>query len=281
MRIDLHLHSTASDGDLAPGDLMRRARAARLDVVALTDHDSAAGVPEAAAVAEEVGLILVPAAELSSTRDGRDIHILGYGIDPESRAIRNRGRMARRRRRERMAEMVDRLRGQGIDVTLADVEGAAGHERAMIGRPHLARALVVAGAAASVNVAFDTLIGDPHPAFVPTDLGSPVEAVEAVVAAGGIPVWAHPPGDQLGGLLPELVDAGLQGLEAYRAGWSGRRSRQVHRAALEHALCVTGGSDWHGPEKGGTLGEFWVPPRRIRAFLDLLGERVDLPPEAH
>ena len=281
MRVDLHLHSTASDGDLDPGALMLRARAAGLDVVALTDHDSAAGIPEAAAVAEEVGLTLVPGAELSSTWEGRDVHILGYGIDPESEVIRSRGRMARHRRRERMGEMVDRLKRQGVEITLADVERAAGREGAMIGRPHLARALVTAGRVASVAMAFDTLIGDPHPAFVPTDLGSPGDAVEAVKAAGGIPVWAHPPGDQLAALLPQLVDAGLQGLEAVRAGWSVRRTRQVIRAAREHGLCVTAGSDWHGPEKGGRLGDFWVTPRRIGAFWELLEARVNLPSEPH
>lgn len=281
MRIDLHMHSTASDGELPPGELMLRARAAGLGLVALTDHDSAEGVPDATKAAAEVGLAVVPASELSSTWEGRDVHILGYGIDPEAAAIVTRGRTARRRRRARMVTMVDRLREAGVAVGMADVERAAGRGRVMIGRPHLARALVDVGAAASVVEAFDTLIGDGHPAFVPTDLGSPRDAIEAVIAAGGIPVWAHPPGDQLRTLLATLVEAGLQGLEAYRAGWSARRSRQVVHAAREHGLCVTGGSDWHGPDRGGGLGDFWVTPRRIRAFLDLLGDRVDLPPGTH
>ena len=176
-----------------------------------------------------------------------------------------------------MSRMVERLRERDVLVTLDDVERAAGRNQAMIGRPHLARALVERGHVTSMEQAFHTLIGDAHPAFVPTDLGAPGAAVAVILASGGIPVWAHPPRDLLPKLLPGLVEAGLLGLEAYRAGWSARRSRPVVQAAREHGLCVSGGSDWHGPEKGGRLGDFWVTPRRIGSFLERLSDRMDLP----
>ncbi|MEJ2541510.1 MAG: PHP domain-containing protein [Gemmatimonadota bacterium] len=281
MRIDLHLHSTASDGELPPGELVLRAGTAGLGLVALTDHDSAAGVEEARAAGTEVGVTVVPATELSSTWDGRDVHVLGYGIDPGAPSSVDRGRRARLRRRERMRSMVERLQRQGVTVTLEAVERSAGEGLAMIGRPHLARALVESGRVSSVEEAFDTLIGDDHPAFVPTDLGSPTDAVRAIVDAGGIPVWAHPPRDLLPKLLPGLRDAGMMGLEVYRASWSARRSRGVLQVAVDAGMCVTAGSDWHGPTKGGSLGEFWVGPQRIRQFLDLLGERMELPLEGH
>lgn len=272
MRADLHLHSTASDGELAPGEVMRRAAAGGLTLVALTDHDSASGVPEAREAAAALDLTVLPGTELSSTREGREIHILGYGIDPDHPAIRRRGAVARERRRERMSAMVGNLSEQGLELSLAEVELAAGRAGlSMLGRPHLARALVAAGHVVTVEEAFDRWIGDRHPAFVPTDLGSPEEAVATIRDAGGVAVWAHPPSDLLSTCLDGLVDAGLQGVEAYRANWSPGRCRRVARAARGRGLCTTGGSDWHGPAKGGRLGDFWLPEERIADLLDRLG----------
>lgn len=277
MRADLHLHSTASDGELPPSELMARAAEGGLTVVALTDHDSAAGVREATPAARDLGLALIPATELSATRDGREIHILGYGIDPDHPAIRRRGEAARSLRRGRMAAMVSRLEPLGVRVSMAEVEAAAGDGRVMLGRPHLARALVRAGVVATVQEAFDRWIGDGHPAFVPTDLGTPEDAIATIRDAGGLPVWAHPPSDVLVEWLPALTESGLEGVEAYRATWSGARCRRVAKAARGQGLCVTGGSDWHGPRKGGRLGDFWLPEERIRDFLDRLDGGLDSP----
>lgn len=280
MRADLHLHSTASDGEMAPAELMVRAAHSGLTVVALTDHDSAAGAAEAAAAAHGVGLALIAGTELSATRGGREVHILGYGIDPEHPSVRRRGERARALRRERMAAMVSRLGALGLELSLADVDAAAGASRAMLGRPHLARALVAAGLVGTVQEAFDRWIGDGHPAFVPTDLGTPEDAIATIRAAGGLAVWAHPPSDLLPEWLPELAQAGLEGVEAYRAAWSGARCRRVARAARALGLCVTGGSDWHGPGRGGRLGDFWLSEDRIGDFLDRLAGRPGVPPLA-
>jgi predicted metal-dependent phosphoesterase TrpH len=271
VRVDLHTHTDRSDGDLTPEALVAAAAAGGLQLLAVTDHDTTRGVAPAMAAAEGTGLRVVSGVELSSTHQGREVHVLGYGMDPEHPSIREHGEAARTRRIARMSGMVDRLRSQGIDITLDEVRDAAGAGGVMVGRPHLARVLVKKGHADSVPHAFDTLIGDRHPAFVPTALATPVGAVERIRGSGGLAVWAHPPMDLLDDLLPGLVYAGLRGLEAYRPGWSGRRTRQVTARAQEAGLFLTGGSDFHGPQRNGELGDFWVQGTLVRPFLDELG----------
>jgi len=250
-------------------------------VLALTDHDSTAGVAEAQSVAEDLGVILLPGVELSATKDGREIHVLGYGLDPAHPTIVRRGERARAIRRDRMALMVERLRAGGVQVSLEAVETTAGSSRTMLGRPHLARALVDSGHVTSVEEAFDRWIGDRHAAFVPTDLGSPAEAIGTIVGSGGLPVWAHPPTDILREWLPDFVDMGLQGVEALRASWSPGRRRRVAKAGRDHGLCVTGGSDWHGPNRGGGLGDFWLDEEQLKDFLDRLGGISRLDHQGH
>lgn len=173
-----------------------------------------------------------------------------------------------------MSAMVLRLSEGGVELSMAEVEAAAGRGRTMLGRPHLARALVNAGHVPTVEEAFNRWIGDGHPAFVPTDLGSPEAAVATIQEAGGVAVWAHPPLDVLFTWLPEFAEAGLEGVEAYRATWSPARCRRVAKAAQSQGLFTTGGSDWHGPSKGGALGDFWLSEERIRGFLDRLGHET-------
>lgn len=270
MRFDLHVHSTASDGVLAPSAIVRAAAAGGLHGMALTDHDTTAGVDEAAGVASEVGIALIPGCELSSTHEGRDIHVLGYGVDLAAPALRAHEERASTRRRDRMAEMVARLAELGVRVRLERVLEIAG-TTGVVGRPHLARALVEEGHAASVPDAFDTLIGDGHPAFVPTALHTPVDVVRTIRGSGGVAIWAHPPGDLLAGLLPRLVSEGLQGVEAYRPRSSNRDRQRLLRVAREAGLVVSGGSDWHDPVRNDPLGTFWVDRAQVAGLLDLLG----------
>lgn len=271
MKLDLHTHTTASDGAWTPEAVVASAAAGGLDVISITDHDTAAAVEAARRAAEGVDLQVVPGVELSSTHQGRDVHILGYFIDTEAPAMVRHVDRAGRRREERMGEMIERLAGQGIQVSFDDVERAAGEDRVVIGRPHLAAALVGLGYASSTYDAFDRLIGDQHPAFVPTHLLEPADAVEIVLASGGIPVWAHPPGDLIDPLLPTLIPAGLRGLEVYRP-----RNRRSDVLRLESicktaGLLMTGGSDWHGPDGGTALGDFWVGAEEVERFLEAGG----------
>jgi hypothetical protein len=271
VRLDLHVHSTASDGAWSPEAVVRGAAEGGLDVLALTDHDTVAGYAAAAAVGREVDVQVIPALEASSTWQGRDVHILGYFVDPEATPLRAYGERASRRREERMREMLGRLEGQGISIDFAAVERAAGEDRVVIGRPHLARALVEAGHATSVPDAFDRLIGDGSPAFVPTGLLAPTDAVELVLAAGGVPIWAHPPSDMVDALLPELRRAGLRGLEVYRPKHARSEVLRYEAVCKTARLLVSGGSDWHGPDGGTALGDFWVGADEVAKLLAVGG----------
>lgn len=271
MRLDLHVHSTASDGAWPPEAVVRGAAKGGLDVLALADHDTVAGFGVAESVGRELDVQVIPALEVSSTYEGRDVHVLGYFVDPEASSIVRHSERAVRRREERMREMVERLRAQGIDVDFEAVEEAAGADRVVIGRPHLAKALVAAGYATSVSRAFDTLIGDGHPAFVPTHLLTPVDAVGVILGGGGIPVWAHPPGDLVDALLPELMAAGLRGLEVYRPKNHRSDVLRYEEICRSEGLLMSGGSDWHSPEGGAELGDFFVSGGEVEELLSAGG----------
>lgn len=271
LRLDLHIHTTASDGAWPPEKVVAGASAGGLDVIAIADHDTAAAVRAAQSAAAGMSLQVVPALEVSSTWQGREIHILGYFIDPGSSAILAHGTRAVELRLDRMREMVERLNAGGVQVTLAEVEEAAGPQRVNIGRPHLARALVKRGHAGSVPDAFNTLIGDHHPAFVPTRLLEPVEAVALVLDGGGVPVWAHPPADLVDVLLPALVRAGLGGLEVYRPSHTRHDVLRLESVCRSAGLVMSGGSDWHTPESGVPLGAFHVSGDEVEKLLALGG----------
>lgn len=267
MRLDLHIHTTASDGAWTPDRVVEGARRGGLDVIALADHDTTAGVAAAQEAGAARGIQVIPALELSSTQDGREVHLLGYFVDPETPALVAHARRAFGVREARMREMVDRLGSQGLEVTFEEVEAAAGPDRVNIGRPHLARALMARGYVSSVVEAFNTLIGDQHAAFVPTALLEPVGAIELVLAAGGLPVWAHPPADLLDPLLPRLVRAGLRGLEVYRPAHSRGDVLRLEAICRTSALLMSGGSDWHTPDSGAVLGDFHVTGDEIEKLL--------------
>jgi predicted metal-dependent phosphoesterase TrpH len=242
-----------------------------LNVIALTDHDTVAGYAAAERTGRELDVQVIPGIEVSSTFNGRDVHVLGYFVDPDAEPLVRYADRAVHRREERMREILVKLADEGISVAYADVEEAAGPERVVIGRPHLARALVAAGHATSIPDAFDRWIGDECPAFVPTHLLTPVEAVEVIKAAGGVPLWAHPPGDLVDPLLPQMVKAGLRGLEVYRP-----RNRHADVLRLENicrssGLLVSGGSDWHSPDSGSALGDFFVSADEVGALLAVGG----------
>lgn len=273
-RIDLHLHSTASDGTVSPAAVVAAALDAGLTCIALTDHDTAAGVPAAWEAAEGTGLTVLAGIEVSATWERGEIHILGYGIDPAHPAIMAHGAWAATRRSQRMEGMVARLQEQGLHVTMEEVEAVAGEDRESLARPHLARAMVAAGYVDHTWEAFDRYIGDEHPAFVPTNLVSVEEALTLIRDAGGISSWAHPPEEHMDELLPAMRRAGLDGLEVYRPRTPVDRVRRFERRARSADLVLTGGSDWHGPE-GLALGSFHLEPGQIKAFLERVGLDAD------
>lgn len=267
MRLDLHIHTTASDGAWSPEKVVAGAARGGLDVIAIADHDTTAGVAAAQAAGVERNVQVVPALEVSSTWQGRDIHVLGYFVDPAADALLEHARRAGGLRVERMRSMIARLAEQGVDVTFQEVEEAAGPDRVTLGRPHLARALVKRGHASSVVDAFNTLIGDQHAAFVPTELLGPEDAVRLVLAGGGLPVWAHPPGDVIDTLLPSMIRAGLRGLEIYRPSHGRNDVLRLEAICRTTGLLKSGGSDWHTPESGWVLGDFHVTGDEVERLL--------------
>lgn len=267
MRLDLHLHTTASDGAWSPAQVVRGAAEGGLDVISITDHDTVAGVRAAQEAARDLRIHVVPGIEVSSTHGRADIHVLGYFVDPDSDALIRHGEAAGRRRVDRMHEMIERLGAQGIEVSYDAVLEAAGPDGVVIGRPHLAKALVEGGHANSVWDAFDRLIGDDSEAFVPTHLLEPVDAVELVLAAGGIPVWAHPPAELVDSLLPIMMEAGLRGLEVYRPRPKKAQVLRLESICRTTGLLMSGGSDWHNPDRGSALGDFYVNADEIEGLL--------------
>jgi predicted metal-dependent phosphoesterase TrpH len=267
MKLDLHVHTTASDGSWSPGQVVEGAVRARLDVIAVSDHDTTAGLTSAVARAAGDPIQIIPAVEMSSTFDGRELHLLGYFVDPTAPDLVAHEQHARGHRERRIRAMVDRLEDQGVSIAIDEVFRIAGPDRASVGRPHLARALVEAGYAATQAAAFDQWIGDDHPAFIPTDLASPWDALRIIDAAGGVAVWAHPPHDLVESLLPRLVQNGLRGLEVYRPKNHPDLVLRLERLARAHGLVMSGGSDWHGPESGTELGDFFVTADEVAALM--------------
>ena len=260
-RIDLHTHSTASDGLFPPAELVQRAYDAGLDLIALVDHDTTGGLADAQAAGARLGVTVIPGVEINTDlRGGGEAHILGYYLsqdDPSLAASLGELRDAREQRGEQMA---NRLRDAGYNISWARVRELAG---GAVGRPHVARALIEAGYARDVSDAFARYLSPGGPGFVPRYKLAPEQAIKIIRAARGIPTLAHPRyiRDLEDSALPELVDAGLQGLECYSGQYDEGAVARLLALADRYGLIATGGSDYHGPNMHPTpLGGRYVPP---------------------
>lgn len=276
LRADLHTHSNASDGIHAPADLLRQASRRGLSVLALTDHDTTLGLAAAAAEARLLRITFVPGIELSTDVERGEIHVLGYGIDPDATELQSTLERLRRSRETRAARILDRLRRLGIDLPDESIQPA--EPGASIGRPHIAMALIAAGQASSVSDAFDRFLGQGKPAYVASERLKPADAVRLIRSAGGLPVLAHPfssPG--FPHTLPDLIAAGLGGLEVYYGEYDDDRRRVLADIAARHDLIATGGSDYHGEgfKEGRGLGSVDVPTEALRRFLSAVGSSAD------
>ena len=190
-------------------------------------------------------------------------------MDPANDELLGHAEVARGLRERRLRVMVGRLWDQGIEVSFPEVVAGA-PDRGTLGRPHLAWALVRKGYVSTFSEAFDRFIGNFHPAYIPTRLIDPVEAIRLIEGAGGIPIWAHPPAEHVERLLPALRNAGLKGIEVYRPRTRRDRMLALERIALEEDLLISGGSDWHGPEQG-SLGDFRVDRSEVARLLEAGG----------
>lgn len=257
-RADLHLHTTFSDGTASPGELVRLATQANLAAIAVTDHDCVDGIPEALAAAAG-HLEVLSGIELTVAFRGVELHILGYLLDPHSNVVQESLVQLRATREERLQQMIQRLKPYGVAVTLEEVLQVSHH--GTVGRPHLARALVARGYVKTPEEAFERFIGDSAPCFVKGAVFTPATAVEFIRGAGGVAVLAHPARFVPDVWWPELLEAGLQGIEAYHPDHSRQMAEHYRTLAQEHQLLVTGGSDFHGAWKtnGPTVGSVTVP----------------------
>lgn len=263
MRIDLHTHSTASDGTDSPAELVRNAAASGLDVVALTDHDTTRGHAAALAALPE-GLTLVTGAELSCRLDGVSMHMLAYLFDPEEPALLAERELVRDDRVPRAKGMIAKLNELGVPVTWEQVARIAGD--GSVGRPHVATALVELGVVPTVSDAFtQDWLADGGRAYVEKHETDPFEAIRLVKAAGGVTVFAHPAAAKRGRTVPEsaiakLAEAGLDGIEVDHMDHDAATRDRLRGLAADVGLLTTGSSDYHGSRKTCVLGEYTTDP---------------------
>jgi predicted metal-dependent phosphoesterase TrpH len=240
--LDLHSHTTFSDGTLTPTDLVAAAVAAGVKALAITDHDTLAGWDEALDAAGDA-LEIVPGVELSTVEQGRSLHILGFYPDRSALEPPLQQRIEGRHRRAQ--QMVDKLGDLGYPIELPPMRGNMAP-----GRPHIAAALVKAGHVGSKREAFDRWLGDHGPAYVQYEKFSAAEGIHLLRDCGAVPVWAHPylfKGSTVDALMPQLVDAGLMGVEVYHPHHSPSDVRRLEERCHYYGLVMTGGSDYHGP----------------------------------
>lgn len=270
--IDLHLHTTASDGRLSPSSLVARAAAAGLTVVSVTDHDTTAGLEEAGRAAGASGIRLVSGIEITAVEAGQDVHVLGYFFDPADPRLSDFLRVQRADRVRRVHEIAERLRAMGCAIDTQPLIAQGSGAGASVGRPHVADALVTAGHAADRADAFDRLIGRGRPAFVPRKGASTAEVVSVIRVAGGIASLAHPGLTQRDDLLRSLAASGLAALEARHSDHDAVTETRYRDLAAQYGLAVSGGSDFHGDNShhAAGLGTITLPAEDFAA----LQERV-------
>ena len=272
--VDLHLHTTHSDGRLTPTELVELIAARGIVVAAITDHDSTEGLPEALEAASRFPqLTIIPGVELSTDIPGNEIHMLGYFIRYEDAAFQEMLRRFRDGRVDRAREMVDKLAALGLPV---DWERVCELAQGAVGRPHIAQAMVEKGYISYPQEAFTHYIGRNGPAYAEREKMTPAEAVEYILRVGGVPVLAHPHVvDNVESLLPELAEAGLAGLEVYYKEYTRAEREAFGAMAARYGLLPCGGSDYHafntpGEEKPGISG----PPLEIVDRLRALAAEV-------
>ncbi|MED1951847.1 PHP domain-containing protein [Brevibacillus centrosporus] len=243
---DLHTHTKASDGTCDPAENVRLAKEAGLAAVAITDHDTVAGVPAARKAAEELGIEVIPGIEVSSVGRGQDIHVLGYFVPYEDEAFQERLVGLRETRHERNQLLIARLQELGIPITLENVYRRKQGTDKNIGRPHIAEELIELGVVASIDEAFAKYLGKEGAAYVNPPRITPQQAITLIKDAGGAAVLAHPGLYDADDLVEELIAFGLDGIEVNHPDNDPDQRARYTAWANEHGLVITGGSDFHG-----------------------------------
>lgn len=250
--IDLHTHSTASDGSLSPRELIKHAREMGLKAIALTDHDTVAGISEAKRASMEAGIEFVPGIEISAQWEPGTMHILGYYLDCNDKHLNDTLKRLQKARKKRNLRLIEKLNKLGINISYQEVEKIA---RGQMGRLHISRILVEKGHASSINSAFRKYLAKGTPAYVPKTRLDPEKAIALIRKAKGVPVLAHPytlgvsDTAEIEKLIQQLMDAGLQGIEIFYPEHSKEFEAFCIAMARKFNLLGTGGSDFHGKNK--------------------------------
>ena len=271
MLVDLHMHTTCSDGVLEPERLFEEIRARRLDAFCVSDHDNINAYP----VPEDLREKLIPGLEVDTALDGHTTHILAYGIDRKDCPLIEALARQRQAREKRMGSMIGRLQNLGLAVTLEDVKRHAG-ATSSFGRPHLARALVDCGHVTSVQEAFDKYLADDGAGYVALERLDAGRIIELIHASGGVAVIAHPVRLRKESHLEELLDLGADGIEVWHHTASDATQAQLREIAQQRGLLITGGTDFHAPVPGRPIGieieSLYVDA--LRAAIDAVKQRV-------
>ena len=250
--IDLHTHTTASDGRCTPGELVARAAAAGVTVLSVTDHDTVAGCEAAAGACEAADIEFVPGIEITAVRDEADVHVLGYFIDPRSSALRVFLTEQRQRRFDRVGRMIARLARLGLRLDAdAILRPAVDDPTRAVGRPWIARALVAAGYVQTTNEAFTSWLSRGRPGFVPREGAAPDNVIARIHDAGGLASMAHPGLIGRDNWIPGLAASGLDAIEAFHTDHDADAIARYRAMAQRLTLAVSGGSDYHGDESHG------------------------------
>lgn len=269
IKIDLHMHTTYSDGAFSPTELVLKAKDAGLDVISITDHDSVNGLKEAINVGKDLGMEVIPGLEISTDLDEKEIHLLAYFIDIENDELQKYLSFFRDERLHRAKRIVQKLRNLGLSITIDDVMDHA--QNSAIGRPHIAYAMVNLGLINNYYEAFEKYIGDYGPAFERKIHVSPQSATKLINDAGGLSFIAHP-GYMKESILINLVKAGIDGIEVIHPSHSESQINFYRGIVNQYCLLETGGSDFHGGKKedGENLGKYFISPNHLEAMRKML-----------
>lgn len=249
-KVDLHVHSSASDGTCAPADLPALARQAGLRAVALTDHDTVSGIAPFLEAGRKEGIEVIPGVEISTLFLGREVHIVGLFINPDCPSLLNFLTDLRTQRNQRNQQMVNKLQLLGYDISLEELQAQAGGES--VGRPHAAAILIAKGYFSHNQEVFDRCLKRGAPAYCPRQLCSPTDAIAIIHQAGGIAIWAHPlysnkyARSHIRSVIRKLKPAGLEAIEVSYPGFTPAQTQMLTELAAEQELAVSGGSDFHG-----------------------------------
>lgn len=278
-RLDLHVHTTHSDGSLAPADVVALAHKAGVTALSITDHDIITAIPEAMAAGQSLGIEVIPGIEISSLHGESEIHVLGYFLDWQDAELNERLVMLRASRHRRNPLIIEKLQALGIDITYDEVRALAGTDA--VGRPHIARVLMDKQVVTSAKEAFDRFLANGKPAYVARELPGPAEAIRWIKAANGLAVLAHPTWVKttegtLTDLVRQLKADGLDGVEVHYSTHTPRQTREYLSLAKQVNLLVTGGSDFHGVTKpdievGIGKGMLHVPDSLLPKLRDAAG----------